>query len=115
MLTHQQYGEEISREVARTGRDALSSPSLEFLHLARVRANRGAGEVASGPPWLCPAFAFVPVLGFSIPSTLPGQRGITPIPRLLGYLSEQAIYMVNSVQLTRSARPSLAYRPSGSD
>ena len=36
------------------------------------------------------------------------------IPRLLGYMSEQAIYMVNSFQFTRSARLILAYRPSGS-
>jgi len=34
--------------------------------------------VAPGPPWLCPAFAFVPVWAVSIPSALPGQRGITP-------------------------------------
>jgi len=34
-----------------------------------------------------------------------------PIPRLLGYMSEQAIYMVNSFQFTRSARLILAYRP----
>jgi hypothetical protein len=33
------------------------------------------------------------------------------IPRLLGYMSEQAIYMVNSFQFTRSARLILAYRP----
>ena len=37
-----------------------------------------------------------------------------PIPRLLGYMSEQAIYMVNSFQFTRSARLILAYRPLGS-
>ena len=37
-----------------------------------------------------------------------------PIPRLLGYMSEQAIYMVNSFQFTRSTRLILAYRPSGS-
>jgi hypothetical protein len=36
------------------------------------------------------------------------------IPRLLGYMSEQAIYMVNSFQFTRSARLILAYRPLGS-
>jgi hypothetical protein len=30
---------------------------------------------------------------------------------LLGYMSEQAIYMVNSFQFTRSARLILAYRP----
>src|SRR5207244_5250184 len=36
------------------------------------------------------------------------------IPRWLGYMSEQAIYMVNSFQFTRSARLVLAYRPSGS-
>jgi hypothetical protein len=34
--------------------------------------------VAPGPPWLCPAFAFVPVWAVSIPSALPGQRGVTP-------------------------------------
>jgi hypothetical protein len=34
-----------------------------------------------------------------------------PIPRLLGYMFEQAIYMVNSFQFTRSARLILAYRP----
>ncbi len=34
-------------------------------------------------------------------------------PRWLGYMSEQAIYMVNSFQFTRSARLILAYRPSG--
>jgi len=33
------------------------------------------------------------------------------IPRLLGYMSEQAIYMVNSFQFTRSARLIPAYRP----
>jgi hypothetical protein len=33
------------------------------------------------------------------------------IPRSLGYMSEQAIYMVNSFQFTRSARLILAYRP----
>ncbi len=32
-------------------------------------------------------------------------------PRLLGYMSEQAIYMVNSFQFTRSARLVLAHRP----
>jgi len=37
-----------------------------------------------------------------------------PIPRLLGYMSEQAIYMVNSFQFTRSARLVLAYRASAS-
>src|ERR1035438_9857072 len=37
------------------------------------------------------------------------------IERLLGYMFEQAIYMVNSFQFTRSARLMLAYRPSGSD
>src|ERR1019366_6572461 len=41
------------------------------------------------------------------------QMGFS-IPRLLGYMSEQAIYMVNSFQFTRSARLFLAYRPSGS-
>ena len=35
------------------------------------------------------------------------------IPRLLGYMSEQAIYMANSFQFTRSARLILAYRPKG--
>ena len=35
----------------------------------------------------------------------------SPIPRLLGYMSEQAIYTVNSFQFTRSARLALAYRP----
>jgi len=35
-------------------------------------------------------------------------------PRLLGYMSEQAIYMVNTFQFTRSARLILAHRPSGS-
>ena len=34
-------------------------------------------------------------------------------PRLLGYMSEQAIYMVNSFQFTRSARLVLAHRPEG--
>ena len=34
------------------------------------------------------------------------QMGFS-IPRLLGYMSEQAIYMVNSFQFTRSARLSL--------
>jgi hypothetical protein len=33
------------------------------------------------------------------------------IPRLLGYMSEQAIYMVNSFQFPRSARLILAHRP----
>ena len=36
------------------------------------------------------------------------------IPRLLGYMYEQAIYMVNSFQFTRSARLILAHRPLGS-
>src|ERR1035437_5480610 len=35
------------------------------------------------------------------------------IPRSLGYMSEQAIYMVNSFQFTRSARLILAYRQRG--
>src|SRR5207244_11198336 len=48
-------------------------------------------------------------------SPMPSSRRIDfSIPRLLGYMSEQAIYMVNSFQFTRSARPILAYRPSGS-
>jgi len=33
------------------------------------------------------------------------------IPRLLGYMSEQAIDTVNSFQFTRSTRLILAYRP----
>ena len=33
-----------------------------------------------------------------------------PIPRLLGYMSEQAIYMVNSFQFTRSKnKPGLSW------
>ena len=36
---------------------------------------------------------------------MPSLRQIDfSIPRLLGYMSEQAIYMVNSFQFTRSAR-----------
>src|ERR1035438_2229453 len=35
-------------------------------------------------------------------------------PALAGYMFEQAIYMVNSFEFTRSARLILAYRPSGS-
>jgi hypothetical protein len=38
------------------------------------------------------------------------QMGFS-IPRLLGYMFEQAIYMVNSFQFTRSTRLILAYRP----
>ena len=34
--------------------------------------------VASGPPWLVSGFRFRARLGFSIPSTFSGQRGITP-------------------------------------
>ena len=34
--------------------------------------------VALASPWLYPTFAFVPVLGVSIPSAFFGQRGITP-------------------------------------
>jgi hypothetical protein len=34
--------------------------------------------VATGPPWLCPAFAFVPVWASPYLPTLSGQRGITP-------------------------------------
>ena len=34
--------------------------------------------VASGPPWLVSGFRFRARLGFSIPSTLSGPRGITP-------------------------------------
>src|SRR6202035_3134770 len=34
--------------------------------------------VAAGPPWLCPAFAFVPVWASPYLPTLSGQRGITP-------------------------------------
>jgi hypothetical protein len=33
---------------------------------------------ASGPPWLVSSFRFRARLGFSIPSLLSGQRGITP-------------------------------------
>src|SRR3954453_2072202 len=33
---------------------------------------------ASGPPWLVSSFRFRARLGFSIPSFLSGQRGITP-------------------------------------
>ena len=35
------------------------------------------------------------------------------IPRWPGFMSEQAIYMVNSFQFTRSTRLILAYRPKG--
>ena len=34
--------------------------------------------MAPGPPWLFPAFAFVPVWAVSIPSAPSGQRGVTP-------------------------------------
>src|SRR6516225_12041771 len=34
--------------------------------------------VASGPPWLVSGFRFCARLGFSIPSTFSGPRGITP-------------------------------------
>jgi hypothetical protein len=45
-------------------------------------------------------------------SPIPRSRQIDfSIPRLLGYMSEQAIYMVNSFQFTRSTRLILAYRP----
>src|SRR4051794_32457207 len=33
---------------------------------------------ASGPPWLVSSFRFRARLGFSLPSFLSGQRGITP-------------------------------------
>ncbi len=48
-----------------------------------------------------------------LPIPMLRQMGFS-IPRLLGYMSEQAIYMVNSFQFTRSARLILAYRPLGS-
>src|SRR6516162_782566 len=41
-------------------------------------ALRSSRWVASGSPWLYPAFAFVPHIGFSIPPSPSGQRGITP-------------------------------------
>src|ERR1017187_1827263 len=48
-------------------------------------------------------------------SPMPSLRQIDfSIPRLLGYMFEQAIYLVNSFQFTRSARLLLAHRPSGS-
>src|SRR6516162_8200079 len=34
--------------------------------------------VASGPPWLVSGFRFRARLGFSIPSTFSGPRGVTP-------------------------------------
>src|ERR1035438_4008225 len=34
--------------------------------------------MASGPPWLVSGFRFRARLGFSIPSTISGPRGITP-------------------------------------
>src|SRR5712692_911334 len=36
------------------------------------------GAVAAGPPWLLSGFRLRARLGFSIPSSLSGQRGITP-------------------------------------
>src|SRR5690242_14989243 len=54
----------------------------------------------------------------SLPLRLAGSPPQSPIPLLESALvrlhAEQAIYMVNSFQFTRSTRLSLAYRPSGS-
>ena len=41
------------------------------------------------------------------------DAGITPRRRLIGYMYKREIYMVNSFQLTRSARFILAHRKLG--
>jgi hypothetical protein len=40
--------------------------------------SENCGAAASGPPWSVSGFRLRARLGFSMPSTLPGQRGITP-------------------------------------
>jgi len=48
-------------------------------HLAVDTLPSGEPQVAaSGPPWLVSSFRFRARLGFSMPSTFPGPRGITP-------------------------------------
>src|ERR1700688_2778371 len=48
-------------------------------HLAMDTLPSGnCGAAAPGPPWSVSSFRLRARLGLSIPSTLPGQRGITP-------------------------------------
>src|SRR6266700_7842968 len=48
-------------------------------HLAMDTLPSGnCGAAAPGPPWSVSGFRLRARLGLSIPSTLPGQRGITP-------------------------------------
>src|ERR1700730_10545502 len=48
-------------------------------HLAMdTLPSRNRRAAASGPPWSVSGFRLRARLGLSIPSTLPGQRGITP-------------------------------------
>src|SRR5450755_1631352 len=48
-------------------------------HLAMDTLPSGnCGAAPSGPPWSVSSFRLRARIGLSIPSTLPGQRGITP-------------------------------------
>src|SRR6266849_680086 len=44
----------------------------------KQRPPGNCGAAAPGPPWSVSGFRLRARLGLSIPSTLPGQRGITP-------------------------------------
>src|ERR1017187_10317486 len=82
-------------QLSNQGRDRLETLTGHF---------RFPIEAESGSLALRLACAPIPMLR---------QMGCS-IPRLLGYMSEQAIYIVNSFQFRRSAKLILAYRPSGS-
>ena len=56
--------------------------------------------VASGPPWLVSGFRFRARLGFSIPSTFSGPRGITPA---FGYSTPHSSARGTSTLLSKRA------------
>ena len=64
--------------------------------------------VASGPPWLVSGFRFRARLGFVIPSTLSGPRGITPA---FGYGAPH-LSARGTLTLLSSALLSTPYAPS---